>query len=538
MTMGLPPMTHQSLTGTGARSRAVARAAGRTGLLLAAATVASTALLLLLYERLSATAAITADSANAVLQGRAIAGGNVLLSGWTLSGASFYASDLPFNVLSAAIRGLSPAVAHDVGAAIYALLVVAACFLARGRERGARAVGRMAVTLVLLVAPAPGVAVQLLLLGPFHVGTTLVLLLGLLALDAAGDRLWGAAVLGVVLTLALVSDALALYVGVIPIVLVSVIRLSRSRGRRSRSDLALVAGALLAIPASLLLGFAFQQLGGFALVPRQGAFAQIDDMSRNASLTIEGVLLLFGADFFGQPVASLDTLSALVHLAGLALVLVTCQRVLAAWRRGEEQDRVSQALVVAIVFDLAAYLFSNQAIDVMTSRYLVPFLAFGAVLAGRAGADSLWTGRLRRPAALVAATYLVLGGLSLRTPLAPTPEAQVEAFLEQHQLTYGVAGYWQASTITVQSGGRVRVRALDLGTTPRPSAYLWEAEGSWYDPAHAGNDARFVLRDTGDTRSADRTAVEAAFGPPSQVYRVGRYEVLVWDRNLLQDIDH
>jgi hypothetical protein len=535
--MGLPPMTHQSLTGTGARSRTVAWASGRTGLLLTAATVGSGALLLLVYERLSATAAITADSANAVLQGRAIAGGNVLLSGWTLSGASFYATDLPFNILFAAIRGLSPAVAHDVGAAIYALLVVAACLLARGRERGARAVGRVAVTLVLLVAPAPGVAVQLLLLGPFHVGTTLVLLLGLLALDAAGDRLWGAAVLGVVLALALVSDALALYVGVIPIVLVSILRLSRSRGR-SGSDLALVAAALLAIPASLLLGFAFQQLGGFALVPRQGAFAQIDDMSRNVSLTIEGVLLLFGANFFGQPLASLDTLSALVHLAGLALVLVTCQGVLAAWRRGQEPDRVTQALVVAIVCDLAAYLFSNQAIDVMTSRYLVPFLAFGAVLAGRAGADRLWTGRLRRPAAVVAAAYLVLGGLSLRTPLAPAPEGQLEAFLEQHDLTYGVAGYWQASTVTVESGGRVRVRALDLGTTPKPSAYLWEAEGSWYDPAHPGNDARFVLRDTWDTRSADRTAVEAAFGPPSQVYRVGRYEVLVWDRNLLEELEH
>jgi hypothetical protein len=194
--------------------------------------------------------------------------------------------------------------------------------------------------------------------------------------------------------------------------------------------------------------------------------------------------------------------------------------------------------VAAIAFDVAAYLLSNQAIDMMTSRYLIPLMAFGAVLAGRVYADRLWKGRLRGATAAVAVLYLVLGALSLRTPLAPTPEAQLEAFLERHHLGYGVAAYWQASTVTVHSGGRVRVRALDMGTTPMPSAYLWEAEGSWYDPAQPGNDARFVLRDTWDPRSMDRAAVRAAFGRPSDEYRVGRYEILVWDRNLLNDIAH
>jgi hypothetical protein len=529
--MGLPPLTRESLSGATTRSRPAERSSGRTGGLVAGGTVAAAAILLLVYDRLSATAPITADSANAVLQGRAIAGGNVLLGGWTLSGASFIATDLPFYALVAAVRGLSPAVAHDVGALIYTLLVLTACLLARGRERGVRALGRMAVTLVLLVAPAPGDAVQLLLLGPFHAGTTLVVLLGLLALDAAGERLWGAVALGVLLTLALLSDALTLYVGVVPVVLVAVLRLTRRR--RSRVDLVMLAGALLAVPASLLLMGLIQQHGGLTTIPRQGAFAPIEEMPKNVALTVEGVLLLFGADFLEQPLPV-----CLVHLAGLALVVAAYRSVVAAWWRGQQPDRVTQALVAAIAFDVAAYLLSNQAIDMMTSRYLIPLMAFGAVLAGRVYADRLWKGRLRGATAAVAVLYLVLGALSLRTPLAPTPEAQLEAFLERHHLGYGVAAYWQASTVTVHSGGRVRVRALDMGTTPMPSAYLWEAEGSWYDPAQPGNDARFVLRDTWDPRSMDRAAVRAAFGRPSDEYRVGRYEILVWDRNLLNDIAH
>ncbi|HSR26050.1 MAG TPA: hypothetical protein VLW53_21025 [Candidatus Eisenbacteria bacterium] len=490
------------------------------------------ALLFPVYDRLSATAPITADSANAVLQGRSMVDGNLLLSGWTLSGASFFMTDLPFYAASTVVRGVSPMAAHDVGAVIYTLLVLTACFLARGRARGAQALGRMAVTLLLLIAPAPGPAVQLLLLGPFHAGTTLVMLLGLLALDAAGERWFGAVGLGVLLALAQLSDALALYVGVAPVVVVASLRLAR--GRR-RSDAVLLAAAVLSIPASLLLMVLIGQLGGFATVPVHASFAHIEDMPRNAALTVEGGLLLFSANFFGQPLVAIDTLSILVHLAGFAFVLVACRWAVLAWRREEEPDRVTQILVVGIGLDVAAHLLSNQAIDLMTSRYLIPFLAFGAALAGRVGADRLWTGRLRFAGAVIGVAYLAFLGLSLRTPPAPAPEAQLAAFLERHHLTYGVAAYWQSSTVTVQSGGRVRVRAVQSGS-PELSAYLWEAEGFWYDPRRSGNDARFVLRDTSDSRSVDRGTAEAAFGPPTSVYRVGPYEVLVWDRNLLDEL--
>src|SRR5205807_8225316 len=155
-----------------------------------------------------------------------------------------------------------PAAAHDVGALIYTLLVVAACLLARGRARGAEAAGRLLVTLVLLIAPSPGVAVQLLLLGPFHAGTTLFLLLGLLVLDLAGDRPAGAIALWALLALAVLSDALALYVGVVPVALVCVVRLA-SRRVPTGPDLAVLVGAVLAIPAALLLGWTMGQLGGF-----------------------------------------------------------------------------------------------------------------------------------------------------------------------------------------------------------------------------------------------------------------------------------
>src|SRR3979411_1673987 len=120
----------------------------RTRLLAAAATATVGALLFALCERLSAMAPLTSDSANAVLQGQAIAGGNLLLHGWTPSRASFLATDLPFYALSVALRGASPQAAHDAGAAIYTLLILSTCLLARGRAPGRGGAGRGAGSLL------------------------------------------------------------------------------------------------------------------------------------------------------------------------------------------------------------------------------------------------------------------------------------------------------------------------------------------------------------------------------------------------------
>jgi len=446
--MSFRPLTQESLAAVRRRPWQEDRASTRSRGLLAMASVAGAVVLFQVYERLSATAPITADSANAVLQGLSMAHGNPLLHGWTLSGASFFATDLPFYALAEAVRGLSPLGAHDVGALIYTLLVLSASLLARGRARGSEAAGRMLVTVLLLLAPAPGVAVQLLLLGPFHAGTTLFLVLGLLALDAAGDRPIGAVAYAVLLSLAMLSDALALYVGVVPVVLVSLVRLA-SRRSPPGPDLTVLVAAVLAIPLALVLGWALGQLGGFATVPLQGSFAEIDDMPKNVALTVQGALLLFGANFFGQPVAAASTLPILVHLAGFAFVVVTYRWALQAWRRGEETDRVSQVLLLAMAVDVAAYLFSNQAIDLMTSRYLIPFLAFGAVLAGRVGASWLWQGRRGVVAAAVALAYVGFLAASLRVPPTGADDVELGRYLEREHLTYGLAAYWQASTVTV-----------------------------------------------------------------------------------------
>src|SRR5207248_2185413 len=149
----------------------------------------------------------------------------------------------------------------------------------------------MLVTFMLLVAPMPGLAVQLLLLGPFHVGTTLVLVLAFLMLEVAGRAPVAAAAFGALLALAMLSDGLALWAGAAPVIAVCGLRLAR-RQRPLVPDLALLAAAVLAVPAALVAAWVMRHMGAFMTVPLNATFVRIEDLPKNLGLTVEGLLVL------------------------------------------------------------------------------------------------------------------------------------------------------------------------------------------------------------------------------------------------------
>src|SRR6202012_989516 len=53
-------------------------------------------------------------------------------------------------------------------------------------------------------------------------------------------------------------------------------------------------------------------------------------------------------------------------------------------------------------------------------------------------------------------------------------------------------GYWDASAVTVDTGGAVTIRAVTAGCL---QPYAWESRASWYDPARQR--ATFLVTSTG-----------------------------------------
>jgi hypothetical protein len=74
------------------------------------------------------------------------------------------------------------------------------------------------------------------------------------------------------------------------------------------------------------------------------------------------------------------------------------------------------------------------------------------------------------------------------TPAAADPFTGIEQFLEANGLSYGLGGYWDASVITVDTGGAVTIRAVSPSCV---QPYAWENKREWYDPTK--NVANFVL---------------------------------------------
>ncbi len=110
----------------------------------------------------------------------------------------------------------------------------------------------------------------------------------------------------------------------------------------------------------------------------------------------------------------------------------------------------------------------------------------------------------------------------------------VAAWLKAHGLTYGIAGYWDASAVTVQSGNQVQVRAVVL-PHDKIIPYLWETKPSWYDPSQ--HDATFVIGYGKNARGNITPAIAARnFGRPTAIYQVAGRVIMIYNRNLLREL--
>jgi hypothetical protein len=523
-----------------------------------------------LYLQVSRTYPENSDEANILLMAWDMLHGHVMLHGWWLSDVSFYTTELPQYVLLESFLGLHPDTAHVGAAMTYALVVLLAALLARGKASKVgtgEGVTRMLLTAGILVAPQLGVGVFIVLLSVGHIGTSVPLMLTWLVIDRGGGdwtgrRWWEPTAVAVLLAWALLADPLVLVTGIVPLAAVCLLRAGRTAaalpgyvGRAGwRRALLRARGYELALALACLGGFVLRQVayglihyfGGFRLHNVAYSLVSPAQWPEHTWVTIQGWLAMFGAYPTGH---STQIAFAIVHMVGVALVAWSLWLVACRFQRGA--DLIDQVLLVAIAANIGLYVPSVMASTTyLNTREFVVALPFGAVLAGRTLGPAIlhslpryarhqaagrWWAHRRNwvvPAlSAVLATYLASLGFASVQPKAPPANQQLATWLAARNLTYGISGYWQSSIVTVETGGKVTIRAVDPGTLQRD---WWESKHSWYDPSVQA--ATFLV--TQDQPGfynywEPDPAALAAFGPPLSTYQVGPYTVYVWDKNLL-----
>ena len=526
--------------------------------------------LVALITRISMTSQVNSDGAAIALQGWDMLHGHLLLHGWVTADASYYTFEVPQLAIAEFFFGLTALACHIVSALSYVIVAALAAVLARADSRGPGgpdgppeqagnavvAAARAAAVLAVLAAPllsAAGVAT--LLEAPQHIGTSAFMLGCFLLIDRAPGWRFTAPLVGVILLIGQVGDATVLYVGVPAVVLVGAYRAvaallgarkGRPRGsaapssaapgsarRIALADAAIAAAAAVSVPAALLARAVLRSAGAYTLVPPRTAISPTRLWGQHAAASWYDVRTLFGANFTvsGTP---LHAAAGAFGWACLLAVIFGFARLVWTWRAAR---RAEQLVGAAIVANLAVYVISTMPATAITSaREIAAVLPCGAVLAARACVP----GRLAAPAArarialLGAALAALLPlGVAAVQPVPVPATISLTAWLRARGLDYGLAGYWYAAAITLESGGRVQIRAVEA-VHRRFAPYYWETRTDWY--AASRYDASFVIASAPgvDPGSAFSVAhVERYFGRPTMTYRLGVHEILVYRTNLL-----
>jgi hypothetical protein len=489
------------------------------------------------YLRQAQTYQLNADPAGQALQAWDMLHGNLLLRGWWLGDVSFYTVELPLNMIIEAIIGLRPLEISILAALIYTAVVLLTALLAKGSARGREGVVGALLGGGILLAPSLVLGTRVLMQGPDHLGTAVPILLMLLVLDRARERWWVPVVVGVLLTLAQVSDVLATYAAAAPVVVACCVRLGWEIVRRRRPlkhqwyDISLAVAAIISIGLAHLILSGIHAAGGFYMPPPKNGtgFAPLSALPAHAWETGYNLLILFGADFFGQQ-TTVGVVLALLHLAGVALAL--CGLLIGLFGFfGRAADRVNQVLVASTVIIVAAGMFGNYMSEVVGAHEIVTVLPFCAVLAGRLLAGQLVKARLVPLLAVGLACYLGALAYNDTQPIQAPLHVDLADWLEAHHLTSGLAPYWESNITSLDSGGRVRLAPLKPGGA---SANPYESDSAWYNPAVSrANFVVTVSSPPSDAALVTPAEVRARFGPPARTYHFKEYTVMVYDYNLL-----
>jgi len=531
-------------------------------------TVLAGAVLMFCYLRVAGATEVNSDAAGLVLQASDMLHGNLLLHGWWDTDVSFITTELPEYVGVTAVAGVRPEVVHVCAALTYTLLVLLAAFVARGRARGAEGVVRALLAAGVMLAPQPTGTTTVLLGSPDHVGTAVPILLLLLLLDRVQVGQLRArwyfpacacvgACTAALLALTIVGDALAEVVGVVPLVLacllgavrIVVVRLLRAwrppasaaaedtSWRGVLYHLTVAAAAAAAVPLAREANRLIAQHGGYQLGPDRYGRLPWHQVVKDAPVVWQSFLALFGADYAGVTGRG-DVAFALVHLAGVAVVIAAVAfalwRLFVPARAARTGDLVADFLVLAVVVNIAAYLAFVRPVNIYSAHEIGPAVSLGAALAGRMLGGPLLRVRLVPVLAAGLACYAALLGVAATAPPGPPQNAGLAVWLGQHHLRSGLASYWEASSVTVETGGRITMLAIGIhGWNRRLAPDQWETDVRLDNPAT--HSADFVV--VGPDRIVPAKLAVEMFGRPARTYHYTSYTILVWNKNLVGELN-
>lgn len=481
---------------------------------------------------------LNSDHANQILQASDILNGNVLLKGWNLTGVSFYLSELPFYVFGTAVAGVDT-YAYIIAAAAMVITLFVLGYVNAFERKSEHGVLKALMWCALAGLPT------LTRLGYLrgHCAIFVYFMLCLLCLrrifmdEGCAAGAWIA--LGVLTACGCMSDMQLVMICVLPTVLYCLINLlSRTVPFGTRRNLITVGVLFGGIVLGMLMDKLLMTAGGINknsfLDTRK--FVDMDRLGEKFLLLGKGLLNSFGAEF---PLTGRGCIGLVFACLLLLLTVGTIGRTARTWVRAGKADAVSAICSLSIAVMLCVCFFTDIYTSEDSARYIA-FLPFASAAVLCRNAETRFTAehaghwKLAVPAFLLA---LCAFAMPVSFSRVETPQDRLAAFLEENELTYGYADFWNASHTTVAAHERVkvravRVRAAEVGKPDYLAMQNWFCKTEWYSD-YSGN---FIAFDGKGYLDVREDYIRMLLGEPDRVLDNGEYTVFVYERGLGNEI--
>ena len=402
----------------------------------------------------------------------------------------------------------------------------------------------ISIPLILILIGMPSIFLfGIALMGPIHVGSVLFILISIIFLDRFykdKQKYISLLIFFISLTLSVFSDPIVIYVGLLPILFVSIINFTINKNYYKEGFV--IISLLLSYIFSKILYFIISFFHGFVMINGEKTsltFAHLSEIGHNAYLAFYFISKYMSSYIYGTSLNTDTGLNNLIHFLFLLSFFVGIYIIFKKYKEYFSNDLILSITGVCALFNILAFTFSyipeaNSIIfNQYSSRYFIPFFFFSAIFISRF--LSYYIQNIKNYGIYILVIFIILLGFYyhkiIRLKLIDnTPSEQISYWLEQHNLNYGYGAFSSANIITADSNGKIKIRPIEVSTDNKIIPLNWLSNSYWYK----NNKHKYIFYIYNDfyIGGVNKNILTKDFGKYSKSYQIGRYKIYVWKYSL------
>lgn len=487
------------------------------------------------------TILIDSDKSNHLLQAKDILSGNFWLSGWIMTGITFFTTDLLYYEIAYLIAGVSrEAVYIACGLMISVMTIVSFWLIADIKDKNRYL--RMILFILIMGVPSA----YMLYNGRVHIGALVLCLLSFKIVHCLSEEKWETAnkrknifmclALYLIVMLASNGDKLAVLEGAIPILIFCCYRIIVNN-KEVKQHIIIVTTTV----AGVISGLLFEKV--FFIIGKADPNAYLDTVKYSdisgwvdklLSFTME-MMRFFTSDFSNDLLGNKWSLIKFIAFVLLLVAVIVWMRIIVLFilRRANNIDSISLMLSISVLISFALYFFTSNSL----ARY-ISIIPFALIIILLRNVDCIISGFQNEKVwkvilIMVAGVYFVgnIHGHNFSNMKLESERDKVIEYLEENNLTNGYASFWNGSVFTIDSNEKIKVRHVEIQNNEM-KIFNWFCKEEWYKQY-----ANFIiicdqnLTERNQFNVSEETVTEL-LGEPIHREVIAGYIIYIYDYNI------